>query len=101
MKHVYRYKNKLTGTYGPELIFRDDGPRDYFRFLHDRTILFPQKAKEELLNITVFEHVGTFDVETGLLTFFKEDQSGAESYDGSQAFEQLAALQQQVGGKDA
>jgi len=98
MLYVYRLKNNLVQGYGP-LIFKPEDFATYSRRLHDLCILYPDQADKDFLNVSTLESVGKFDELSGVIDFFKPDQSADQTYNLQEAWEQLQALKARADGK--
>lgn len=93
MKNVYLLKNNLTKTYS-DPIFRFEKPEDMFRSHHNFMLLYPEKAKEQMLNISTIVWIGTYDDAKGII-----EQCEVEDrveYNLGDSWKQIEALKQEV-----
>lgn len=96
MKNIYILKNTLTKTFSdPVSRFEDFGT--YSKQLHDFVILYPDKAREQFLDISILLHVGTYDEATGKFDFLEAPQE----YNIKEAWDQLQALKAVTDGKSS
>lgn len=96
MKNLYYLKNTLTNTYSdPVCRFEDFGT--YSKQLHDFVILYPEKAREQFLDISILIHIGTYDEVVGKFSFLDCPQE----YNIKEAWDQLQALKAVTNGQSA
>jgi hypothetical protein len=87
MKNVYCLKNTLTNTYS-DPIYRFEDFHTLSKQLHDFIILYPDKAIDQHMNISILLHLGTFDEVTGRFDFIEQ----IPEYNLKEAWDQLQAL---------
>lgn len=90
MKYVYLLKNNLTKTFS-DPIFRFEGFDDMARQHHNFMLLYPEKAKEQFLNISSLVIIGNYDDATGTLYLFPEEER--KSYNLQDSWDQIKALE--------
>lgn len=91
MQHVYMLENTATKSFLP-WEFNDQEPGTRFKRLHDFIILYPDKAREQLLQFCKLHYVGVFDELTGTVSFDDNHQV----YDVMADFDQLDSLRRQA-----
>lgn len=95
MKNVYTLKNNLTKTFSDPL-FRFEDFKTLSKQMHDFIILYPDKAKEQHLQLSTLYQIGVYDEETGFIDLFGKEQY--LEYNLQEAADQLAALKEQING---
>lgn len=90
MKNIYVVKNNLTKSYS-DPIFKAECFDDVCRYNHNFMLLHPDKAQEDMINISTIEYIGTYDDATGSIMLFEAE--AIQSYNMQDSWNQIKALE--------